>query len=73
MTNDEYKQLTGNIAEVLDTHQQLLKLMEGEQAKPGLEQRVGRLFLTWAPRIKAVNQAYCAHHPRAACILDQYK
>ncbi|XP_044267611.1 uncharacterized protein LOC123013250 isoform X2 [Tribolium madens] len=73
LTNDEYKQLTGNIAEVLDTHQQLLKLMEAEQAKPGLEQRVGRLFLTWAPRIKAVNQAYCAHHPKAACILDQYK
>ncbi|KYB27460.1 Rho guanine nucleotide exchange factor 7-like Protein [Tribolium castaneum] len=73
LTNDEYKQLTGNIAEVLDTHQQLLKLMEAEQAKPGLEQRVGRLFLTWARRIKAVNQAYCAHHPKAACILDQYK
>lgn len=47
--------------------------MENEQLKPGLEQRVGRLFLQWAPRIKSVNQTYCALHPKAACILDQYK
>ncbi|RZC34675.1 rho guanine nucleotide exchange factor 7 [Asbolus verrucosus] len=73
LTNDEYKQLTGNISEVLETHQQLLKLMEVEQTKPGLDQRVGRLFLTWAPRIKSVNQSYCGLHPKAACILDQYK
>jgi hypothetical protein len=73
LTPDEYKQLTGNIAEVLETHQQLLKLMEIEQGKPGLEQRIGRLFINWAPRIKSVNQAYCALHPKAACILDQYK
>ncbi|KAJ3653769.1 hypothetical protein Zmor_013004 [Zophobas morio] len=73
LTIDEYKQLTGNITEVLDTHQQLLKLMETEQVKPSLEQRMGRLFLSWAPRIKSVNQAYCALHPKAVCILDQYK
>lgn len=73
LTPDEYKQLTGNINEVLDVHQQLLSLIESESTKPGLEQRVGRLFLTWASRVKNVYQIYCSLHPRAVCILDKYK
>lgn len=73
LTSDEYKQLTGNLCDVLETHQQLLGLLETEEIKVNAEQRVGRLFLTWAPRIKAVHQEYCALHPRAVCILDKYK
>ncbi|KAJ8970691.1 hypothetical protein NQ314_001072 [Rhamnusium bicolor] len=73
LTQDEYKQLTGNITEVLETHQQLLSLIEAESKKPGNEQRVGKLFLTWAPKIKSVHQAYCSLHPRAVCILDKYR
>lgn len=73
LTADEFKQLTGNLSEVLETHQQLLSLLEVEETKQGMEQRVGRLFLTWAARIKAVHQVYCSLHPRAVCILDRYK
>ncbi|XP_023023049.1 rho guanine nucleotide exchange factor 7 isoform X2 [Leptinotarsa decemlineata] len=73
LTCDEYKQLTGNITEVLETHQQLLNLIEIESNKPGYEQKVGKLFLTWAPRIKNVHQTYCSLHPRAVCILDKYR
>lgn len=73
LTADEYKQLTGNIVEVLDTHQQLLNGIEAEESKPSMEQRVGRLFLTLAPKVKSVHQAYCSLHPRAVCILDRYK
>ncbi|XP_072396138.1 rho guanine nucleotide exchange factor 7-like isoform X1 [Diabrotica undecimpunctata] len=73
LTPDEYKQLTGNITEVLETHQQLLKLVELESSKPGNDQRVGKLFLNWAPRIKSIHQAYCSLHPRAVCILDKYR
>ncbi|KAJ8952296.1 hypothetical protein NQ318_007464 [Aromia moschata] len=71
LSQDEYKQLTGNITEVLETHQQLLALLETEASKPGNEQRVGKLFLTWAPKIKNVHQTYCSLHPRAVCILDK--
>ncbi|CAG9813967.1 unnamed protein product [Phaedon cochleariae] len=73
LTSDEYKQLTGNITEVLETHQQLLSLLELEANKPSHEQKVGKLFLTWAPRIKSVHQKYCSLHPRAVCILDKYR
>ncbi|XP_050300359.1 uncharacterized protein LOC126738917 isoform X2 [Anthonomus grandis grandis] len=70
---DEFKQLTSNIADVLETHQQLLKLVEQEFAKPGSDQLVGKLFLTWAPKVKAVHQIFCSLHPRAAVILDKCK
>ncbi|CAH1108583.1 unnamed protein product [Psylliodes chrysocephalus] len=73
LTPDEYKQLTGNITEVLETHQQLLNLIEIESNKPGQDQKVGKLFLNWAPRIKNIHQAYCSLHPKAVCILDKYR
>ncbi|XP_030759645.1 rho guanine nucleotide exchange factor 7 isoform X2 [Sitophilus oryzae] len=73
LTQDEYKQLTSNIQEVLETHQQLLMLVEQEYNKPGSEQRVGKLFLNWAPKMKTVHQTYCSLHPRAVVILDKYK
>lgn len=56
-----------NFVEVVETHEELLK---------GLEEcndRVGKLFLTKAPLMKSIHQAYCAAHPRAIVILDRYK
>lgn len=73
MTTDEYKQLTGNLLEVLDIHQQLLSLVKEEENKASVEQRVGKLFLTWAPKMKMVHQDYCSLHPKAVCILDKFK
>lgn len=73
MTKDEFKQLTGNINEVLQVHEQFLDLLEECAMKTGPEQRVGGLFLQWAPKIKAVHQIYCAGHPKAVCVLDKYK
>ncbi|XP_061729373.1 rho guanine nucleotide exchange factor 7-like isoform X2 [Cydia pomonella] len=73
LTRDEFKQLTGNIDEVLQTHEQFLSLLEECATKTGPDQRVGGLFLQWAPKIKSVHQTYCAGHPKAVCILDKYK
>ncbi|XP_068620919.1 rho guanine nucleotide exchange factor 7 isoform X2 [Battus philenor] len=73
LTKDEFKQLTGNINEVLQTHEQFLVLLEECAMKTGPDQRVGGLFLQWATKIKSVHQTYCAGHPKAVCILDKYK
>ncbi|XP_072936570.1 rho guanine nucleotide exchange factor 7-like isoform X1 [Epargyreus clarus] len=73
LTKDEFKQLTGNINEVLQTHEQFLSLLEECATKTGPDQRVGGLFLQWAPKIKAVHQTYCSGHPKAVCVLDKYK
>lgn len=58
---------------MLETHQMLLSLLEKEESKPGNDQKVGKMFLNWAPKIKKVHQTYCSLHPRAVCILDKYK
>ncbi|XP_022833940.1 uncharacterized protein LOC111361776 isoform X1 [Spodoptera litura] len=73
LTRDEFKQLTGNINEVLQVHEQFLALLDECATKTGPDQRVGGLFLQWAPKIKSVHQSYCAGHPKAVCILDKYK
>ncbi|KAM3964702.1 rho-type guanine nucleotide exchange factor [Aphomia sociella] len=73
LTRDEFRQLTGNINEVLQIHEQFLALLEECATKTGPDQRVGGLFLQWAPKIKSVHQIYCAGHPKAVCILDKYK
>nr|CAD7443878.1 unnamed protein product [Timema bartmani] len=48
-------------------------LEKSDIQRPALEQRVGKVFLSAAPRIKQVHQAYCASHPRAVCVLDKFK
>ncbi|CAH0603149.1 unnamed protein product [Chrysodeixis includens] len=73
LTRDEFRQLTGNINEVLQIHEQFLALLDECATKTGPDQRVGGLFLQWAPKIKTVHQTYCAGHPKAVCILDKYK
>ncbi|KAK9737844.1 RhoGEF domain [Popillia japonica] len=72
LTLDEFKQLTSNLSEVVETHQQLLNSLE-DNIKVIHGARIGNLFLTRAPKIKAVHQTYCSLHPRAVCILDKYK
>lgn len=73
LTKEEYRQLVGNIGNVVETHQQLLTALEECSQRPPVEQRVGKVFLTTAPHIKQVHQVYCSSHPKAVCILDKYK
>ncbi|XP_032529489.1 rho guanine nucleotide exchange factor 7 isoform X3 [Danaus plexippus] len=73
LVKDEFKQLTGNINEVLQVHEQFLSLLEECAMKTGPDQRVGGLFLQWAPKIKTVHLTYCGGHPKAVCVLDKYK
>ncbi|XP_018060250.1 PREDICTED: rho guanine nucleotide exchange factor 7-like isoform X3 [Atta colombica] len=72
LKKDEYKQLLGNIHEVLETHQCLLANLEGTVLQ-GLSARVGNLFLTIALRLKSIHTTYCNNHPQAVCILDRYR
>ncbi|TGZ37905.1 Rho guanine nucleotide exchange factor 7 [Temnothorax longispinosus] len=72
LKKEEYKQLLGNVHEVLETHQCLLANLEGTILQ-GLSARVGNLFLTIAPRLKSIHATYCNNHPQAVCILDRYR
>ncbi|XP_076391868.1 rho-type guanine nucleotide exchange factor isoform X1 [Megachile rotundata] len=72
LNKDEYKQLLGNIHEIMEVHQRLLNSLETTIAQ-GSASRVGNLFLTLAPKLKSIHVAYCGNHPRAVCILDRYR
>nr|XP_050852198.1 uncharacterized protein LOC127064741 isoform X1 [Vespula vulgaris] len=72
LKKEEYKQLLGNIHEVLEMHQRLLTNLEATILQ-GIAGRIGNLFLTLAPRLKSIHTAYCNNHPQAVCILDRYR
>lgn len=73
MKPGEFHQLVGNLAEVVEVHENLLTALDEIATMAAAEQRVGKLFLSTAPRLKQVHTTYCASHPRAVCILDKYK
>ncbi|XP_034252099.1 rho guanine nucleotide exchange factor 7 isoform X1 [Thrips palmi] len=73
LPREEYRQLVSNMDEILAVQQHLLAALEDCATKLSTEQRVGRVFLTNAPRMKQVHQTYCAAHPKAVCVIDKYK
>lgn len=70
LNKEEYKQLLGNVHEVLEVHQRLLSNLEAAMTQ---DSRVGNLFLTLAPKLKSIHTMYCRNHPKAVCILDRYR
>ncbi|KAK4324924.1 hypothetical protein Pmani_004461 [Petrolisthes manimaculis] len=73
LTEGDYKQLVGNIEDVIAAHNKLLSAeVEQEQRSPR-EQRIGGAFLTLAPHLQGAHHIYCSNHPRAVCILEKYK
>lgn len=73
LTDGDYKQLVGNIEDIIAAHNKLSSaLVEQEQRTPR-EQRIGGAFLTLAPHLQGAHHIYCSNHPRAVCILEKYK
>lgn len=72
LKKEEYKQLIGNIHDVVEVHQYLLANLEAT-ATQGPDARVGNLFLTLAPKLQSVHLQYCNGHPHGVCIMDQYR
>ncbi|XP_023289199.1 rho guanine nucleotide exchange factor 7 isoform X2 [Orussus abietinus] len=72
LTEEEFSQLIGNLLEVLEIHEYLLKLLERALLQ-GSMSKVGDRFLMLASRINEIHQSYCDHHPLAVCILDKYR
>ena len=74
LTAPEYRQLTGNLEEVIGEHGRLLAELEQQQAAVQQRpQRAGHVFLSRAADLKRVHTQYCAGHPRAVCVLDKHK
>ncbi|KAI5704729.1 hypothetical protein M8J75_008204 [Diaphorina citri] len=62
MSKEQFQQLTSNLREILSLHETLLATLEASVQ----DQRLGRVFLQFAPDIKRVHYSYAHSHPRAA-------
>jgi len=71
----EYKQLIGNIEEMISIHKTLASNLEEESPskKSPREQRLGKVLLANGIAIKAVHLIYWSNHPRAVSILEKYR
>lgn len=73
LSEQDLRQLMGNLPAVLEVHTELLESLEGVREQPSREQRVGGAFLQIAARMKATQLVYCANHPLAIQLMDKLK
>jgi hypothetical protein len=64
--------LIGNIEDVLAEYKQLLAALE-EGGDVGEGVKVGKIFLTVAPRLSECLNIYCSNHPFAVALLETRK
>eukprot|EP00096_Caligus_rogercresseyi_P005875 TRINITY_DN2191_c0_g4_i1.p1 TRINITY_DN2191_c0_g4~~TRINITY_DN2191_c0_g4_i1.p1 ORF type:complete len:638 (-),score=173.45 TRINITY_DN2191_c0_g4_i1:265-2121(-) len=69
----EYKQLIGNLEDLLDIHRSLYDEIELVSTLNPREQRIGKIFLDHGAEIKDAHRSYWANHPRAVTILEKHK
>ncbi|RXG71946.1 Rho guanine nucleotide exchange factor 7 [Armadillidium vulgare] len=73
ISDSEFKQLTGNLEEIISVHNRLLSLLEEQFELSAKEQRIGGTFLKIAPSLQNAHKIYIANHPKAVCIIEKFK
>uniref|UniRef100_A0A0A9ZJ98 Rho guanine nucleotide exchange factor 7 n=1 Tax=Lygus hesperus TaxID=30085 RepID=A0A0A9ZJ98_LYGHE len=73
VTKDEYATILNNLKEVITLHEVILGGVETAITKAPGEQRVGKLFLSVAPKFSQIHTTYCSGHPKAVFVLNKYK
>lgn len=71
----EYKQLVGNVEELIEAHRNLAHNLneENPSKKSPREQKVGKILLAHGVNIKSVHLTYWSNHPKAVSILEKYR
>ena len=73
LSESEYKQLVGNLEEVISVHVRLASALEEQVDKSPREQRIGGAFMGMIPLMQSSHKTYCSNHPKAVCMLEKYK
>ncbi|GAV09390.1 hypothetical protein RvY_18939 [Ramazzottius varieornatus] len=69
----DFNSLCGNLEEVTQLQSLLLERLSDISRSPSEQQAVGGLFMSMAAQMQTAYLKYCANHPHAAQILNQYK
>ena len=81
LSESEYRQLAGNLDEVIEVHNRLqIALEDGENLSASSHpssryshMRVGRILLSQGAMIKSAHTTYWGNHPKAVCIFEKYR
>ncbi|XP_067127920.1 rho guanine nucleotide exchange factor 7-like [Centruroides vittatus] len=65
--------LCGNLEEILECHKMFLTALEEVEQRPSREQKIGGVFMQFAPQIKKVHLLYCSNHPKAASVIEKHR
>ena len=72
LSESEFRQLVGNLDEVIEVHNTLHVALKEEVATNAL-QRVGKVLLNNGALVKAAHLTYWANHPKAVCVFEKYR
>ena len=79
ISESEYRQLAGNLDEIVEVHNRLQVSLEEAAGSSTLstpqhnQLRVGRILLSHGALIKSAHSTYWANHPKAVCIFEKYR
>jgi Rho guanine nucleotide exchange factor 7 len=75
MSITEYRQLSGNLEEMMEAHKSLASNLEEEAPpnKSAREQRIGKVLLANGTSIKSAHITYWANHPKAVSVLERHR
>ncbi|XP_005102589.2 uncharacterized protein LOC101857260 [Aplysia californica] len=69
----EYKQLIGNMEEIIAFQQGFLAALEECEKLPSAQRRIGGIFMQYASSVKELYSNYCSNHPKAVSILQKHR
>ena len=72
LSESEFRQLVGNLDEVIEVHNTLHVALKEETSTNPL-QRVGKVLLNNGALVKAAHLTYWANHPKAVCVFEKYR
>lgn len=73
LNDKEYSTLSGNLEDILECHKMFHTALEEVEQRPSREQKIGGVFMQYAPQIKKVHLLYCANHPKAASVIEKHR
>jgi len=73
LSDSEYKQLIGNIEDLIEAHHRLNSALEDVRRSQPRQQRLGHVFLQHGSAVREAHLVYWANHPRAVCILEKHR
>ncbi|XP_027203925.2 rho-type guanine nucleotide exchange factor [Dermatophagoides pteronyssinus] len=72
-TETELNAVLRSITEICSVHRRFLTSIEKTKSVPHKDNRIGGLFMQYAPQFKHAHFEYCSHHAKFVHVIEKYK